>query len=115
MIDFCLDDICRTDWLIYFPNLKELVCCIQGISEIEGIDKCKAIERVFLQQNQIEQIKLLDKLPMLRHLYLGSNKIKKIKGLEKCVLLEKLWPDDNKIEQIEGLQNLSALVELNLA
>jgi hypothetical protein len=51
VIDFCLDDICRIDWLIYFPNLKELVCCIQGITEIEGIDKCKVIERVFLQQN----------------------------------------------------------------
>lgn len=95
--------------------MKELICCIQGITEIEGVDKCRFLERIFLQQNQIEQIRLLDRVPQLKHLYLGSNKIKKIRGLEKCVNLEKLWLDDNKIEYIESLQNLSQLVELNLA
>ena len=114
-IDFCLDDICRLDWLAFFPNLRELICCIQGITDIEGIDKCRLIEKVYLQQNSIEQIKLFDKLSNLTQLYLGSNKIKKIKGLDKCVLLEKLWLDDNRIETIEGLQSLNLLTELNLA
>jgi len=103
VIDFCLDDICRLDWLAFFPNLKELICCIQGITEIEGIDKCRLIEKIYLQQNAIEQIKLLEKCTNLTELYLGSNKIKKIKGLNQCVMLEKLWLDDNKIEYIEGL------------
>jgi Leucine-rich repeat (LRR) protein len=73
------------------------------------------VERIWLNNNQIEHIKLFDRLPMLRHLFLGSNKINKIRGLEKCVQLEKLWLDDNRIEHIEGLQNLSLLMELNMA
>jgi protein phosphatase 1 regulatory subunit 7 len=85
VIDFCLDDICRLDWISYFPSLKELICVTQGISEIESIDKCKLVERIWLNNNQIEHIKLFDRLPMLKHLFLGSNKISKIRGLEKCV------------------------------
>lgn len=49
VIDFCLDDICKIDWLVYFPNLRELICCMQGVTEIDGVDKCRFLERIFLQ------------------------------------------------------------------
>lgn len=75
-VDFCLDDICRMDWLVYFTAAKEVICCIQGITEIEGLDRCKQLEKLFLQQNKIEVIKGLSKLTSLRQLYLGSNQIK---------------------------------------
>ena len=115
VIDFALDDICRMDWLIHFPSLKELNIVNNGVSEIEGLDKCRLLEKVWLNCNSIDTIRQMDRLPMLRHLYLGNNKIRRIRNLDKCVLLEKLWIDENRLESIEGIQNLSNLVELNLA
>ena len=43
IIDFCLDDIHRIDWIQNFPNLQELHIVNQGIQDIEGIDKCRFI------------------------------------------------------------------------
>ena len=65
-IDFCLDDIYRIDWLQNFPNLRELHIVNQGIAEIEGIDKCRFIEKIWFNCNDIETIRQLDRLPMLR-------------------------------------------------
>ena len=110
-----MDDICRIDWLGHFPSLRELIVVNQGLTEIEGVDKCKLIEKIWLTANFIEQIRLIDKLPMLRQLYLGTNKIRRIRCLDKCIYLEKLWLDENRIEHIDGIANLAQLVELNLA
>ena len=98
MIDFALDDICRIDWLIHFPNLRELNIVNNGLTEIEGLDKCKLLEKVWLNCNMIDTIRMMDRLPMLRQLYLGSNKIRRIRNLDKCIYLEKLWLDENRIE-----------------
>ena len=105
-IDFCLDDICRIDWLCHFPSLRELIIVNQGVSEIEAVDKCKLLEKIWLTANYIEQIRLIDRLPMLRQLYLGTNKIRRIRCLDKCIYLERLWLDENRIEHIDGIQNL---------
>ena len=86
------------DWLVNFPSLRELNIVNQGVSEIEGIDKCRFLEKIWLNSNEIETIRQLDRLPMLRQLYLGSNKIKRIRCLDKCIYLEKLWLDENRIE-----------------
>ena len=101
VIDFALDDICRMDWLIHFPNLKELNIVNNGVSEIEGLDKCRLLEKVWLSCHTIDTIRQMDRLPCLRHLYLGSNKIRRIRNLDKCILLERLWIDENRLESIE--------------
>jgi hypothetical protein len=31
VLDFCLDDICRMDFVVHFTNIKELVLIQQGI------------------------------------------------------------------------------------
>lgn len=97
-IDFCLDDIYRMDWLSNFPNIRELHIVNQGVQEIEGIDKCRFLERMWLNCNEIETIRQLDRLPMLRQLFLSTNKIRRIRCLDKCIYLEKLWLDENRIE-----------------
>jgi hypothetical protein len=66
VIDFALDDICRIDWLIHFPNLRELNIVNNGLTEIEGLDKCKLLEKVWLNCNMIDTIRMMDRLPMLR-------------------------------------------------
>lgn len=65
-IDFCLDDIYRMDWLVHFPNLMELHIVNQGVTEIEGIDKCRFLQKIWLTCNEIETIRSLDRLPMLK-------------------------------------------------
>jgi Leucine-rich repeat (LRR) protein len=57
IIDFCLDDIYRMDWLVNFPNLKELNIVNQNVLEIEGIDKCRFLEKLWLNYNEIETIR----------------------------------------------------------
>lgn len=115
VIDFCLDDICRIDWLVNFPALRELHVVNLAILEMEGLDKCRFLEKAWFNQNEIETMRQLDRLPMLRQLYLGSNKIRRIRCLDKCIYLEKLWLDDNRIEQLDGISTLGNLTELNLA
>jgi hypothetical protein len=50
-LDFCLDDICRMDWITHFSNLKVLVLINQNISMIEGIDKLRILEKCWLTNN----------------------------------------------------------------
>lgn len=114
-VDFCLDDICRMDWVMHFPSLRELNVVNQGVSEIEGIEKLKYLEKIWLGNNFIETMRAFDRLPTLKQLHIGSNRIRKIRSLDKCVSLEKLWIEDNRIEVIDGLQNLCSLVELNIS
>lgn len=45
------------DWLQNFPALRELHIVNQGVNEIEGIDKCRFLERVWLTFNEIETIR----------------------------------------------------------
>ena len=71
VIDFCLDDICRIDWLAHFPNIRECHVVNLGLNEIEGLDKCRYLERLWMNCNEIETIRQLDRLTMLRQLYLS--------------------------------------------
>jgi Leucine-rich repeat (LRR) protein len=123
-LDIVLDDMCRMDFIQFFPNMKTLTLINQGISDMEGMDKLHFLEQVWLNENLIENIKGLEKsvARSLRELYLGNNRIKRIRGLDALVNLEKLWLDENRIESISetgggsnGLNNLVRLRELNLA
>ena len=65
-IDFCLDDVCRIDWLAHFPNIRECHVVNLGLNEMEGLDKCRYLERLWINCNEIETIRQLDRLTMLR-------------------------------------------------
>jgi hypothetical protein len=114
-LDFCLDDICRMDFVSHFVNVKELILMNQGISVMEGLDRLKNLEKCWLTHNYFDQIKGLDKLRNIKELYLGWNRLTRTTGLEKCVMLEKLWMDCNQIEVVSGLGSLERLEHLNLA
>lgn len=114
-IDFCLDDIIRIDWVCHFTNLRDLTCSNQGLLEIEGIEKCHYLERIWLTSNLIEQVACLDKLKRLKELYLSDNRLVTMKGFGKCFSLERLWLDENQIQSIEYLNAMGNLQELNLA
>ena len=54
------------DWLINFPNLAELHIVNQGVTEIEGLEKCRFLQKMWLTCNEIDTIRQLDRLPMLK-------------------------------------------------
>ena len=114
-LDFCLDDIVRMDFVQHFVNIKELVLINQGIQMIEGLDRLRFVEKIWLSHNFISDIKNLDKLRNLRELYIGWNKIRDTSGLEKNLMLEKLWIDCCQVDCIMGLNGLERLEHLNLA
>ena len=45
------------DWLVHFPNIRELHIVNQTLTEIEGLDKCRFIERMWLNNNEIDVIR----------------------------------------------------------
>lgn len=52
-IDFCLDEIGKIDWVCHFPMLKELTIVNNSVTDTEGIDKCRFLEKIWLNQNLI--------------------------------------------------------------
>lgn len=87
---------------------------IKDMSEIEGLNKCKNLEVLRLNGNQIAEIKGLESLSNLQFLNLSENKIVKIQGLERLVQLKNLDLSFNLITRIEGLENLKDLEYLTL-
>lgn len=87
----------------------------QSIIEIEGLEDCKKLQKLWLMENYIERIQGLEALQQLREVYLYTNKITKIEGLSTLTKLEVLWLSDNYISRIEGLTACKRLRELNLA
>ncbi len=65
-IDFCLDEIGRIDWVSFFPMLKELTIVNNSVTDIEGIDKCKFLEKIWLNQNKITVMRGFQSLGNLR-------------------------------------------------
>ena len=87
---------------------------ISDISEIEGLDKVKSLQALWLSGNQIKEIKDLNKLASLQALWLSGNQITEIKGLDKLTGLQLLYLGGNRITEIKGLGKLSSLQELEL-
>ena len=47
-IDLCLDEIGKIDWICFFPSLKELTVVNNAIADLEGIEKCRFLEKIWL-------------------------------------------------------------------
>ncbi|KAG1679410.1 hypothetical protein FOA52_007701 [Chlamydomonas sp. UWO 241] len=99
----------------FFPGLTSLSIMGLDISEIESLEPCVLLQRVFLIENRIKRLDCLGQLTQLRELHLYSNSIKRVENLETLEQLEVLHLADNYISVIEGLSRLTRLRELNLA
>lgn len=61
---------------------------MQDIREIECLEVCVHLEKLYLVENSIRKIKGLDHLRSLKELYLYSNRITKIENLQTLTQLE---------------------------
>ncbi|XP_046860865.1 leucine-rich repeat-containing protein 9-like [Xenia sp. Carnegie-2017] len=99
-----------------FPNL--LVLCVIGqdtLRKIQGLEPLVQLEELWICETNVENINGLENCSMLKRLYLYDNAISKIDNLSSLKRLEILWLNDNQVECIEGLDNLTYLKELNLS
>jgi hypothetical protein len=61
---------------------------VQDIVELEGLQACQNLQRLWVVESKVERIGGLDQLQKLTQLFLYSNQIAKIEHLEQLTTLE---------------------------
>lgn len=85
------------------------------IKSLQGLEKCKSLQSIDLENNEIEDVGPLKELKLLISLYLGKNKIKNIEALADLTALQLLWIQDNQIEDVAPLANMKPMGSLDLS
>ena len=83
-----------------------------GVVVAQGLEKCRMLEELCLEENNIVQLDGLSSLRSLKSLDLGKNRVTSLDGLEGLLQLAQLSLEDNEIERLMGLTTLTALMEL---
>ncbi|KAM4676020.1 leucine-rich repeat- and IQ domain-containing protein 1 [Discoglossus pictus] len=86
-------------------------CC--SLTSLEGINSCKDLRYIDVQENDIQVINCED-LENLCVLLLNKNRISSIHGLENCTNLRNLELSFNSITRLGGLESLKNLQRLVL-
>lgn len=87
----------------------------QGITSLDGIENCKNLTMLFLDNNEIADIQNLAYLKELSGLSVTRNKIIDLAPLSSLTNLKQLDLNFNKITDISALVSLTNLETLNLA
>ena len=86
----------------------------KNIPDLNGIEHCIHLGRLFLTTNQVSDISPLSRLTNLEILCLGDNQIQDISPLSNLTNLQELTSRDNQISDISPLSNLSNLQVLRI-
>ena len=98
------------DFLSGLPNVTELHLTGCNIITLDGIEKCKSLEAVIIENcNQLMNIDALAKLPNLKSLYFHSDSRKQI-GPDQLSQLEQL--EFISVSELEGFTDFGQLAEL---
>ncbi|XP_048463618.1 leucine-rich repeat and IQ domain-containing protein 1 [Rhincodon typus] len=92
-------------------HLKSLTLRNCGLETLEGINNCKGLKYIDMQENKIKTIHCLE-LENLCILLLSHNQITSMYGLENCSNLQVLELSHNNITRIGGLESLKKLQRL---
>ena len=85
-----------------------------SISNLQGIQYCRNLERLYLSENDIVNIEPLEELSKLEYLSLEKNEIEDVLPLAKLTKLKMLALAENNISDINALAELSDLKVLRL-
>ncbi|XP_078424687.1 leucine-rich repeat- and IQ domain-containing protein 1 [Cetorhinus maximus] len=94
-------------------RLKSLTLRKCGLETLEGVNNCKGLKYIDVQENNIRNIHCLE-LENLCILLLNHNQITSMHGLENCSNLQVLELSHNNITRIGGLESLKKLQRLVL-
>lgn len=113
-IDVTRELISSIEGLEFAVNLRIATFADNIISSTNGLETCRRLEELCLEDNNLTRIGSLTHLTMLKKLYLGRNRLSAIEGLENLENLVQLSLEDNQIVNLRGLGGLTKLVELYL-
>eukprot|EP00347_Sterkiella_histriomuscorum_P010771 403374981 len=86
-------------------NLRHLNLGENQITNIQNLQNCIQLEKIFLYTNQIKKIQGLDNNLTLKELHLQGNLIKKVENISRLVSLEILLLSGNLIENFDGINS----------
>ncbi|XP_031796421.1 leucine-rich repeat and IQ domain-containing protein 1 isoform X1 [Sarcophilus harrisii] len=82
-----------------------------GLTALEGLNNCKKLKYIDVQENQIQVINC-ENLENLCILLLNDNELTSFHGLDDCSNLQNIEVSNNKITRIGGLESLKSLQQL---
>jgi protein phosphatase 1 regulatory subunit 7 len=95
------------------PALRKLDMAVNSIAEIRNLDKCKALEELYLGGNKIGMLENVGHLERLRVLDVQCNALRSVDCRDVPKSVEVLILNDNRelaaVENIHLLQNLKVL------
>nr|XP_040136194.1 leucine-rich repeat and IQ domain-containing protein 1 isoform X3 [Ictidomys tridecemlineatus] len=102
---------CSLSTLAECTNLQflSLRCC--GLTSLHGLNNCKKLKYIDVQENYIETINC-ENLENLCVVLLNKNQLSSFHGLDGCTNIQNLELSHNKITRIGGLESLKNLQQL---
>jgi internalin A len=87
----------------------------QGIKDLTGLEKCRSLALLDLEDNEIEKIDAIKELKNIQSLNLAQNKIQDIKPIEGLTKLQYVHLAGNEISDLTPLSKLENLRSLYLS
>jgi hypothetical protein len=107
----------KPEGVIYAANLEDLTyfgVSQKGIKDINGLEYCTNLQRLYLGMNQISDVSPLVGLTNLQDLDLGYNQISDVSPLAGLANLQYLGLGNNQISDLSPLARLTNLQQLVL-
>ncbi|XP_070265722.1 leucine-rich repeat- and IQ domain-containing protein 1 isoform X2 [Myotis yumanensis] len=102
---------CSLSTLAECTNLQFLSLRRCGLNSLHGLNNCKKLKYIDVQENNIETIDC-ENLENLCVVLLNKNKLTSLHGLDGCTNIQDLELSHNKITRIGGLESLKNLQQL---
>jgi len=96
-------------------NVSQIVGKGKGIKSLEGIQHCKALMKIDLENNEISDLTQIQDLKQLQSIDIASNKIVSIIPLAGLVQLQYVHLSKNEIADISPLKDLANLRSIYMA
>jgi internalin A len=96
-------------------NISTVVGKGSGIKDLTGLEKCRSLALLDLEENDIEKIDAIKELKNIQSLNLAKNKVKDIKPIEGLTKLQYVHLASNQISDLAPLSKLENLRSLYLS
>ncbi|MBM3967731.1 MAG: leucine-rich repeat domain-containing protein, partial [Planctomycetes bacterium] len=93
-------------------NISQVVGKGKGIKSLEGLQHCKALMKLDLENNEIVDLNPIRELKLLQSIDLANNKIQSLEPLTGLVAVQYLHIANNGIEDIAPLTGMVKLQSL---
>lgn len=95
--------------LCLFPNLLNLVCSLNDMATLDGIEVCTKLVRLSCLGCGLVSIEALRLCANLQVLLCGDNKLRSLAGIEGCTQLQELYCHRSMISSLKHLSQCSML------